>query len=388
VRVAFVCRNFNLRGGVSRDAYLFARQLVELGADVHVYGNAQTSTPEAGMAFHGVPTRRLFGSERLGPPAEHGLFAYRATQAIRRRRRDYDVVYVTGTEAWEQDAVRVHAVVKAENRRWPERGGRHFKAARARARLGLLTRPQNVLERSIQRHQFRNRRFRRLVAATEEVRDDLCTMFRVSAGDIDVLPYPIDVEAIRTAPPAGVRSSFRLGLDDVVLLFLGNDFYRKGLDESVRVLAQLPPNTHLVVVGSGDTSRYTRLSEQLGVAARVHFAGATETPEGFLKDADVFFLPTREDVWGIALIEAMAAGVPVVTSAAAGASSIVREAGAGIVVDDYETRSFVEALRALVTDPERRHSLGARGPVAAGVFDARHLAPRLVSALERAAHHT
>ena len=386
MRVAFVCQNFNLRGGVSRDAYLFARHLIELGADVHVYGNAQTSTPTAGVTFHGVPTRRLFGSERLGPTSEHGLFAYRATQAIRRRRRDYDVVYVTGAEAWEQDAVRVHAVVKAENRRWPERGGRHFKAARARARLGLLTRPQNMLERSIQRHQFRDRRFRRLVAVTEEVRDDLCTMYRVSAADIDVLPCPIDLEAIRAAPQAGVRSSFGLEVDDVVLLFLGNDFYRKGLDESVRVLAHLPPNTHLVVVGSGDTSAYARLSEQLGVAARVHFAGATETPEGFVKDADVLFLPTREDVWGIALVEAMAAGVPVVTSAAAGASSVVREAGAGVVVDDYATCAFVEALRAVVTDPDQRHSLGARGPAGAAVFDARRLAPRLVSTLERAAH--
>jgi glycosyltransferase involved in cell wall biosynthesis len=248
-----------------------------------------------------------------------------------------------------------------------------------------LTGPQNTLERSIQRHQFHPGRFRRLAAVTEEVRDDLCSLFALPPEDVDVLPCPIDVEAIAGAEPAGVRELFGLLPEHVVLLFVGNDFYRKGLDEAVRVLARLPEEVHLVVVGAGDTAPYAQLADRLGAARRVHFAGPTASPEGFVKDADIFFLPTREDVWGIALVEAMAAGVPVVTSASAGASGVVRASGAGVVVDDYATDSFVAAVDPLAADPETRRRLGAKGPAGAEVFDVRRLAPMLASMLEEAA---
>jgi glycosyltransferase involved in cell wall biosynthesis len=385
LRIALVCQHFNLGGGVARDAYLFAGRLVELGADVHVFGNARTFVRAPGVTFHPVPTRRVSAPPRFAAPVEHGVFAYHATQTVRQCRSDYDVVYVTGAEAWEQDVVRVHAVVKAENRRWPERGGRNLRAARLRQIASLVTGPQNSLERSIQRHQFKAGRFHRLAAVTDEVRDDLCSLFGVSAEQVDVLPCPIDLEAITRATSAGVRELFALSPTDIVLLFVGNDFYRKGLDEAVRVLARLPSDVHLVVVGSGDATPYAQLAETLGAADRVHFAGATASPEGFVIDADIFFLPTREDVWGIALLEAMAAGVPVVTSAAAGASAVVRAAGAGVVVSNYDTDSFVAAVAELVADAQRRRELGARGPAGAEPFDVRRLAPVLASMLEEAA---
>src|SRR5205823_12211413 len=152
---------------------------------------------------------------------------------LRRRRGDFDVGYVIGAEAWEQDVSRVHAVVRAENERWPLRGGRHFKVPRLRGRLGLITRPQSPLERVIQRRQFRPGGFRRLVAVTEEVRHDLCSLYSVSTKLVDVVSCPIDISSIIEAPAAEVRRQFGLSSDGVALLFLGNDFYRKGLDEAI-----------------------------------------------------------------------------------------------------------------------------------------------------------
>lgn len=385
MRVALVCQHFHPHGGVSRDAYLFARQLAELGAEIHCFGNPRTSIPAEGVTFHPVPTPRLKAAERFSVPAAHAVFAFRAAHAIGTRRAHYDVVYAVGAETWEPDVCRVHAVVKAENRRWPQRGGRHFRHARLKARLVTLTGPQNALERTIQRHQFRPGSLRRLVAVTEEVRRDLHDFYSVSPESVDVIPCPIDVKAIAEAPAADLRREFALQLDDEILLFLGNHFYRKGLDEALRVLSLLPSKTHLVVVGSGDALPFLELARQLGVVDRVHFAGHTPRPETYLKEADILLLPTREDVWGIALIEAMAAGVPVVTTSVAGAGRAVSDARAGIAVEGYETDDFVDAVSALLRDPVLRRELGERGRAAAEAYDVRRLAPTLAAILEDAA---
>jgi glycosyltransferase involved in cell wall biosynthesis len=385
MRVALVCQHFHPYGGVARDAYLFARQLVELGVEIDCYGNPRTSVPAPGVTFHPVDVPRFAIRHRLSVPLEHTMFVRRAAEAIRRRRTDFDVVYAIGAEALEPDVSRVHAVVKAENRRWPSRGGRHFKYAGLKARLMPLTGPQNALERTIQKHQFKAGSFRRFVAVTDEVKLDLHDYYSVPLESVDVVPCPIDIESISDAPSAEIRRALNLHPDDTILLFLGNHFYRKGLDEALRVLSFLPASSHLMVVGSGDPSPFDSQARNLGLADRVHFAGHSQRPESYLKDADILFLPTREDVWGIALIEAMAAGVPVVTTSVAGASRVVSAAGAGVVLDGFETSAFVHALSPLLNSPSRRHELGDRGRQAAEAFDIRRLAPSLLATLERAA---
>jgi glycosyltransferase involved in cell wall biosynthesis len=323
--------------------------------------------------------------KRLAAAVDHGSFAARATQAIRRDRARYDLVYVVGADAWHQDVARVHAVVRAENRRWPDRGGRGFRAARLRARLAPLTWPQNSVERTIQRRQFRSGCFRRLVAVTNEVRRDLQDSYSVPLELVDVLPCPIDSRALADAPIAGVRERIGIGHETPLVLFLGNDFQRKGLDEAVRVLGRSGPDVHMVVVGSGDGSWSHALATRLGIAERVHFEGHVDHPERYMKEADLLLLPTREDVWGTTLIEAMAARLPIVTTSSAGASGVVAEAGAGVVVKNYSTEEFASAVAGLLTDPERRQRAGQRGHAAAAAYDVRALAPTLLSILKRAA---
>jgi glycosyltransferase involved in cell wall biosynthesis len=134
---------------------------------------------------------------------------------------------------------------------------------------------------------------------------------------------------------------------------------------------------HLAVVGKGDRRDYE-------LDGQVHFLGATAAPEELFPEADVLFSPTREDVWGVVLIEAMAAGVPVVTTTAAGASSAVRSAGAGVVVPPGSVPELREALADLLADPQRRRELGRRGRQAADRFGVGAFADRVLQAYERA----
>ena len=98
---------------------------------------------------------------------------------------------------------------------------------------------------------------------------------------------------------------------------------------------------------------------------RVDFAGGTDEPERFLEKADVLVLPTREDVWGMAIIEALAVGVPVVTTEAAGASDAVRHSDAGIVVRAGDADALRGAIERLLADSRRLDEMRRNGPPAA-----------------------
>jgi UDP-glucose:(heptosyl)LPS alpha-1,3-glucosyltransferase len=383
MRLALICRNFNAGGGVSRDAFMFAGALRGLGVDIECYCDPSVSTPLDGVTLHDVETIHSRVPERFATPLAHASFSYRAARSLERNRARYDVVYTIGADAWEGDVVRVHAVQRGQNKRWPERAGRSAKAAPLRARIAPVTRPLNGVERLIQRRQFAARPRRRLVAVADEVRTDLQDMYGVPENVIDVIPCPIDFRAVRTAATAGLRERLNLESSARVVLFVGNDFDRKGLDEAIRVVARFH-QAHLVVVGLGREEPFERLAKKLGAAARVHFLGHVTGPEPFLRDADLLLLPTREDVWGTILVEAMAAGLPIVTTAIAGAAPAIAAAGAGFVVSDYTTDAFAGPVARLLDDAALCRELGERGVGAAEAYDAHRLAPRLYSILERA----
>jgi glycosyltransferase involved in cell wall biosynthesis len=370
MRVALVYRNFNLRGSLERDSVLLARALAGLGVDVHCYCNPNTRSADlAGVTFHDIVPATVSRS-RFGYPLECCSFAIAATKALRRDRHLYDVVDVRGIAAWEADVFTVHAVSRGEQRRWPDEAGRGFRAARLRSALAPLVRPENATRRTIERLQFRRGRYRRVIAVTERVRRDLEEVHGVSHQVVDVIPPPIDLQPFTRSNGGDLRR--RLGLEpgERLLLFVGHAFERKGLTDAIEILAGLTPDTHLVVVGNGERGPFLRAAEGAGIADRVHFLGGTDQPHRFFHESDVFLLPTRHDPWGITLIEAMAAGVPVVSTEIAGAAHVVRQAGAGLIFPAGSTAAMRDAVAGLLADPEARRAMGERGRQAAEGFSA------------------
>jgi len=383
MRVALVFRNFNMGGSLERDAMLHARALADAGVEVHAYCNPDTSVAElGGVTFHDVRPATVSRS-RLGYPLECASFAAAATRALRRDRSRYDIVDVHGTATWEHDVVTVHAVTKAEQRRWPFEAGTDYRAARLRAYVGALTRPQLGVARSIERLQFRSGRFERVIAVAESVRNDVVRIHGVDAAQIDVIPNPIDLDPFTNARRKGTRRHLGLEAEDAALLFVGHDFERKGLGDAIAALPLVRhPRAHLLVVGAGDSERFRREAARAGVADRVHFFGRTEAPEDFYGEADLFLFPTRHDPGGNPLVEAMAAGVPIVATRIAGVASQVEAAGAGVFVPDRAPRELAEAVSALLEDPARARAMGARGPAAARPFGLRPYTTTLVAAYE------
>jgi glycosyltransferase involved in cell wall biosynthesis len=357
-----------LETSVERNAVFLARGLARLGVEVHWFCQPP-SVPVGleGVQLHEIPAWNGPSPARLAYPLERGSFAVRATRTLRRVRDRFDVIDVRQTAAWEHDVVTVHGVAVAMQRRWPEHIGRDHRAARLRAQLAPLLRPQIAADRAVQRLQLRPGRFNRVIAEAELVRDDLVRTHRVPADRIDVVPPPMNLERFAGGGKDGLRALLGISPEEAFVLFVGHDFGRKGLRESIGAVATVP-RAHLVVVGAGDERPFAAETARAGLERRVHFVGATATPERFYHEADLLLLPTRQDNWGAPLVEAMAAGVPVLSTVAAGAARAVREANAGVILGDASPPALATALAGLVADPARRRAMGERGRVAAARF--------------------
>ena len=365
MRIALVYRNVNFSGSLERSVALLAAELAREGVEVHCYCNPASSTDSIpGVRFHAV--RPLVSSRRrIGYALECASFAAAATRAVRAAKHTFDIVDVCGPAGWEHDVVTMHGVVHAHQRRWPAEGGQDRALAGLRALAAPVTTPAFAVGRAVERLQFRAGRFRRVIAVTERVADDVMRVHGVPAERIDVIPPPIDVARFANRNGSNIRSEIGLAPSARLLLFVGHNFERKGLDDALASLAGLDETAHLVVVGDSDPTHHRLQAEQLGIAHRVHFVGGTDHPERYFHDADLLVLPTKNDPWGNVLLEAMAAGLPIVTSAVAGAAGVVRSRGAGVVIDDPSPTVLRTELRALLAAPERMKGHAAAGRNAA-----------------------
>jgi UDP-glucose:(heptosyl)LPS alpha-1,3-glucosyltransferase len=131
-----------------------------------------------------------------------------------------------------------------------------------------------------------------------------------------------------------IRSTLGLKSTDKALLYVSNNWKRKGLSVLLRAVADLGDvgnMLHVLVVGRGKPAHFLRLSERLGIATRVHLIGATDQVENYYGAADLAVLPTMYDPFSNVCLEAMACGLPVVTTAENGASELIRPGEDGFV---------------------------------------------------------
>jgi glycosyltransferase involved in cell wall biosynthesis len=148
------------------------------------------------------------------------------------------------------------------------------------------------------------------------------------------------------------------------VLSLGRINWKKGLDRLVAAMAYVPTG-NLVIAGNDEDGYQPQLEtmvRDIGLSARVHFLGPVhnENKWSLIKSAAVFVLASHSENFGIAALEAMACGCPVVVTPHVGLAGVVSRVGAGMVVDG-EPKQLGEAIAALLADPARRRLMGEAG---------------------------
>ena len=155
-----------------------------------------------------------------------------------------------------------------------------------------------------------------------------------------------------------IRQNFGITDDAVLLLFIGSGFETKGLDRALRALASLAvdlqTNSQLMVIGQERPGKFQILAERLGVAHRVHFLGGRLDIPDLLAAGDLLIHPAYRENTGTILLEAIAAGLPVLTTNVCGYAHHVQQANAGVVLaSPFEQEELNSELTILLTSPTR-----------------------------------
>lgn len=208
----------------------------------------------------------------------------------------------------------------------------------------------------------------RVIAQSGYIRHEILDSYRIPADHVHLVHNAVDTSefspARRRELRSGMRKRFSIPEDAFCLVFLGHNFRLKGLWEVLRLLPALlerAPHVHVLVAGRG-TGRYQRwkakrLIARRGLERRVTLAGAVQPSIHALAAADALLHLTWHDSFGFVVLEAMACGLPVVTTPYAGASELVEPGASGLVVDPADRPAIVEAVASL-REPDARERIG------------------------------
>jgi glycosyltransferase involved in cell wall biosynthesis len=206
----------------------------------------------------------------------------------------------------------------------------------------------------------------RVVAVSDFVKQSLVQDVHVTAATIDVVWNGVDIEEFRPIRPNEantLRSALGLPINACISFFTGDiKSNRKNLDLVLQAFGQLPNHHHLVVAGAAEGSVYPSMAETLGLTQRVHFLGHRQDVSMLLRCADVFTFPSHYDPCPLVILEALASGVPVVTTKSVGSSALIQHGENGYILDgNYDLDGLVKILRQLGESVVLRDQVGQMG---------------------------
>jgi UDP-glucose:(heptosyl)LPS alpha-1,3-glucosyltransferase len=371
MRIGMLVRRFDpAGGGTERDFAAAAGCLAAAGYEVRIYAARRRVESWRGISVRGLPLPPFSRSlEVIG----FGLLAARFA------RRDGADLIISFGRTIDSDLIRceggAHAAYLAAARQWE---GRAASAARALS-------PYHRAQCRIEARGFTSPDLKMVLAISRMVADDLQRRFSIADSRMEVLYNGVDHERFAHASAAAMREDYRrrFGIDCAapVALFVGNGFGRKGLGQLLQAWPAVNRRACLMVAGEDRAAPwYRRLAQRLGVADRVRFLGKRNDVADLMAAADVVALPSLFEAFGNVVLEAMAGGVPVLTSARCGAAEVLPpELQDFVVRNPLDSEEIACRLNALFAAPRE---LGAIARTAAARFSWREYGKRLLQVIE------
>jgi UDP-glucose:(heptosyl)LPS alpha-1,3-glucosyltransferase len=242
-----------------------------------------------------------------------------------------------------------------------------LKGASAYDRLRLTTSPYNRYMLRVEKRLFRSPWLQAVICNSKMVRDEIRDRFGLPESKLPVVYNAVDSDVFHPKLRAGRAALLqRYGIDEAATVFLvaGSGYEHSGASDAIEALAELPPPAHLLIAGRGrHAPRYRQLARSHGVADRVTMADLETDLKVCYGAADAFVLPALYDPAPEATLEAMACGLPVITSTKSGAAELLLHRHAGLVCPAGDVAGLAAQMRTLL-DPETRSRLGGNARAA------------------------
>ncbi|MDA8094338.1 MAG: glycosyltransferase family 4 protein [Betaproteobacteria bacterium] len=218
-------------------------------------------------------------------------------------------------------------------------------------RLAIAVNPYHRYTLAAERALFTSPRLKAVICNSRMVRDEIMQHFGLPQTKLHVIYSGVDTDqfhpGLRHAHRDGVRARYGIPPDAPLFLFVGSGFERKGVPALLSAMQAIPGEAHLLIVGRDKKLAAFQRKGQNIAAGRVHFTGPQPDPKPFYGAADAFVLPTLYDPFPNVALEAMAAGLPVVTSYKSGAAELIRDGENGFVCDALDHERLATSMRRL-----------------------------------------
>lgn len=363
-KIAVVVPKYGLVGGGERFTSEITGRLVQnKDFEIHVLANRWVSNSER-IQFHKIP---MFSFPRYLRPL---MFAWIAQWMI--KRIGFDLVH---THHWifHADIFSAHGVPHAG---WVRDVRMHSPSLYDRAVI--------VVENKLMRENDQSIFLPVSSLAMEAFRKEYSKLpgqWRVMHPGVEVDKF---AKPDRKICRAEIRQQYGIREEELLLLFVGMNFEVKGLDTIIAALAKArsvrpEANIRLLVVGRGNEGKFHGLARSLGIVDAVVFAGTQVAGlERYYKAADAFIMLSRFDTFGMVVLEAMAAGLPVIVSPNVGAKDIVEEDVNGYILPTPRDAETAADRIISLSDGARRAAMG----MAAEASAARHDWARLTEKMD------
>ena len=236
------------------------------------------------------------------------------------------------------------------------------------ARLATRLSPHHLYVLRAERALFSSPRLRAVICNSEMVRTEIREHFGTAPEKLVLIRNAVDAARFHPGLAAEmrgpVREQLRVPPEAHVVLHVGSGFERKGVAGLLGAVARARSRPWAIVVGKDKRSeRYAALARRLGIAERVRFVGSVSDVRPYHAAADSFMLASLYDPQPNAALEAMASGLPVVTTPKCGVSELLAEGESGFVRDALDEAGLAGALDRLDAPACRRMGLAARAAV-------------------------
>ena len=322
MRVALVKKRYSLKsGGSERYCVTLARRLLRHGHEVTVIGESMDEELAGEVKFCKVPVNRWTSW------THNRSFAENAGKAAALGR--FDLVYGLG-RSFGLDAVRVTERLQSHwlNVRYRGPANRWLQGINPRHRTLI------ELERTI----YRSDQTRRVVTQSKLDRRLVQEYYQIPEEKIRTIHNGVDITAFHPglrSESAAVREEFDISADEPLLVFASMDFEGKGLGSILKALALTRHrDCRLIVLGTGPVRKFRRVAADLGVEPRVIFTGRRSDIARFYGAGDLFLLPTAYEPFPNVVLEAMACGLPVMTTTSSGGADILEVGKNGYLISD------------------------------------------------------
>ena len=331
MKVAIIRKKYIFHGGAESFSHSLIERLADEGHEIHIFAMEwDVSEPLKNIHFHKVPAISFNSFLR---DITFALSAYRIL-----KREQFHIIQSHDKTLY-QDIYRAGDGCHIEwlRQRW-ERTGLFGK-------LSVILNPYHWLILAMERMIFKGHRFKKVIAISELVKRNIIEYYQVDERDIEVIYNGVDLKRFnpenRKLYCKEIRERFSIGRDEFVVLFVGSGFVRKGVEYLLKAVELLPEPITVMIVGKGSERKMMKFVKK----QRVIFCGPQREVHKHYAASDIFVFPTIYEPFGNVHLEALASGLPIVTTKLSGASEIIKDGLQGFVIDKPEDiRTIAEKI--------------------------------------------